>query len=232
MQSLYSATTGHRLAKRRLTYTATMLAVSSLLAMPTLAQADYLYQYTGNEFTVSTTAQTYVDLGGDNFIYIPVTTTYQARITASVYTPTLLTSSSSLADGIHFTVTGSKEYGGPITLEFPKEFPFDPSYYPQNSGVFTISSVGADNLPTGWNIGISQYIFLGGRGHLVDFSTSTALDAISGYDEPFIVFSGSLENSPGSWKVSVVPEPESYAMLLAGLGLIGYSARRRKAIKD
>lgn len=31
------------------------------------------------------------------------------------------------------------------------------------------------------------------------------------------------------WAVAVVPEPETYAMLLAGLGLIGAVARRRKA---
>ncbi|MDO8894909.1 FxDxF family PEP-CTERM protein [Nitrosomonas sp.] len=30
--------------------------------------------------------------------------------------------------------------------------------------------------------------------------------------------------------VSVVPEPETYAMLLAGLGLLGFSARRRQAV--
>lgn len=35
--------------------------------------------------------------------------------------------------------------------------------------------------------------------------------------------------SYGSFHVSVVPEPETYAMLLAGLGLIGFTARRRKS---
>lgn len=33
----------------------------------------------------------------------------------------------------------------------------------------------------------------------------------------------------GNLSVSAVPEPETYAMLLAGLGLIGFSARRRVA---
>jgi hypothetical protein len=33
----------------------------------------------------------------------------------------------------------------------------------------------------------------------------------------------------GALSVAAVPEPETYAMLLAGLGLIGFSARRRQA---
>ncbi len=40
-------------------------------------------------------------------------------------------------------------------------------------------------------------------------------------------------NSTGSWTggitVAAVPEPETYALMLAGLGLIGFSARRRQA---
>lgn len=37
-----------------------------------------------------------------------------------------------------------------------------------------------------------------------------------------------LHPSWGSFHVSPVPEPETYAMLLAGLGLMGFTARRRK----
>ncbi|MBW8892361.1 MAG: PEP-CTERM sorting domain-containing protein [Burkholderiales bacterium] len=31
------------------------------------------------------------------------------------------------------------------------------------------------------------------------------------------------------FKASVVPEPETYALLLAGLGIMGFIARRRRA---
>jgi hypothetical protein len=37
-----------------------------------------------------------------------------------------------------------------------------------------------------------------------------------------------LHPSYGSFHVNVIPEPETYAMLLAGLGLMGFMARRRQ----
>lgn len=39
---------------------------------------------------------------------------------------------------------------------------------------------------------------------------------------------GQIQYNPGTWTVASVPEPETYAMIMAGLGLMGVVARRRK----
>lgn len=58
------------------------------------------------------------------------------------------------------------------------------------------------------------------------------LDAVSA-NSPFkLTLKGALNEAgayyTGSFQVSAVPEPETYAMFLAGLGLMGGIARRRK----
>lgn len=40
-------------------------------------------------------------------------------------------------------------------------------------------------------------------------------------------FIGGLQNA-GTWSVSAVPEPSAYALMLTGLGLVGYVVSRRK----
>ena len=46
------------------------------------------------------------------------------------------------------------------------------------------------------------------------------------------VLSTSGARFDGNISLSPVPEPETYAMMLAGLGLVGFAARRRKAAKQ
>ncbi len=47
-----------------------------------------------------------------------------------------------------------------------------------------------------------------------------------GFDSTY--FANMNDFSQSSLQISAVPEPETYAMLLAGLGLLGFTARRRK----
>ena len=50
-----------------------------------------------------------------------------------------------------------------------------------------------------------------------------------GFNEQDQITSFANNRSLNVWAVSAVPEPEAYAMLLSGLGIIGYAARRRRA---
>jgi|CXWL01.1.fsa_nt_gi hypothetical protein len=64
-------------------------------------------------------------------------------------------------------------------------------------------------------------------------ATSWNVNLVNGHNYDFQV-AGMLapENLTGSYSgnlhISPIPEPETYAMLLIGLGIVGFSARRRK----
>jgi hypothetical protein len=73
---------------------------------------------------------------------------------------------------------------------------------------------GSDKLKTGESV--SWNAFGLGSSHL----------PISG--ELALHVQGTKFSPDSAWYISPVPEPETYAMLLAGLGLIGFSARSRK----
>jgi hypothetical protein len=77
--------------------------------------------------------------------------------------------------------------------------------------------------------------FSDGLGHTLNVSDSDTVDLSAKFGSTMYVgFTGATGGADADqritgFSVSAVPEPETYAMLMAGLGLVGFAARRRKA---
>jgi len=87
------------------------------------------------------------------------------------------------------------------------------------SGQFMSLSEASLNGVTGTIINIGKWSFLGIDG---TSATPLTLTLVGTTSAPSALYSGELS-------VAAVPEPETYAMFLAGLGALGFVARRRRA---
>jgi hypothetical protein len=191
-----------------------------------VAFSAYQYTYTGNTYTG--TLSQYEFNAPEPYIS---TKPISGEIFLQFTSPTLLTGAIDLDDIDGFTMAGEKnpnyetypEVKG--ALAYPGPFQ-NPTY--QTSAEFNIFSVDANGLPTNWDISISGN--LGYTRHTYpNFSSTASSDQIYGYSEYGYEWSAMLNNNPGQWNVtSVVPEPETYALLLAGLGIVGFVYKRRR----
>lgn len=99
-------------------------------------------------------------------------------------------------------------------------------------GVFDISGASASLYQNNGNANFSDDVLVGGFNFDSTAITQT-FDAI-GIGSYFYKVSGHVDGPFGgsyllSSHIVPVPEPETYAMLLAGLGLIGFSLRNRRS---
>lgn len=203
------------------------LSSLTLIGFSSLSYSAYQYTYTGN--TITGTLSQYEFDAPEPYISTKEIT---GEIFLQFTSPTLLSGPIDINDIDGYTMAGERipnfetypEVKG--TLAYPGPFQ-TPGY--QTFGDFNIFAVDANGLPTDWNISIGADLGIT-RHTYPNFSTTTFSDRFNGYSEYGYEWSAELTNNPGQWQVtSVVPEPESYAMMLAGLGLMGVVAKRRKS---
>lgn len=116
----------------------------------------------------------------------------------------------SFTDRISFSVLSSSDLVGTISGTSFKNFTL--SAFDLYTSSNTLVSTGSfDNLAGKASVGFISDSGLTGNYYLLVSGTT----------------SGGTYN--GNISLSPVPEPESYAMMLAGLGLMGFVARRRRA---
>ncbi|MDO9011164.1 MAG: FxDxF family PEP-CTERM protein [Gallionella sp.] len=178
------------------------------------AFADYFYTYTGNGFD-SFNNLTIPNLFSTNnsVIFSFSTSTLYENTTIPISDITSWYAS----DGLHHfsSTTGGKSFDN-----FPTMFFLTNSSGNIESWFFLAESTMTPSFPL---VGIN--------------SSSTSIPdkpsdrvQVNPYPGDIGFYSGRTEKL-GIWSVSTVspiPEPETYAMLLAGLGLVGFMARRRK----
>jgi len=210
-------------------------SVAVVLAMLSAqAHADYKYEYTSNVFSVTE----HDIVADDNGSYYDAYVTNDAFIGLVAYSPTLLAGGYSLSGGLSFSLTryDLASGGTPLTaqtLQYPLPFS-DPNSAPGSPGnpnnvaMFNIGAVNGAGVPVDWNISIAfSYSALTARVLSRNIITSTNQDGVFGGYEGFASYAGSIAGTSGTWSVSAVPEAETYAMLLAGLGLIGMFIRKK-----
>jgi hypothetical protein len=200
-----------------------------LAVFSSTSYSAYQYTYYGNTIT-GTFTQYHPDLPEP--YNTPTVSEFTGAVFVQFVSPTLLTGPIDMANIDSFMMGGETTPGfsgnGSIIGNWVYPYPYQVPAY-SNYGEFAINSVDANGLPTDWNIKM-----FGNEGYTrhtyYNFETTPYLDKIYGYSEYGSEWSGEIAMNPGQWKVtSVVPEPETYVMLLAGLGLVGFVYKRRRS---
>ncbi|HEY6133697.1 MAG TPA: PEP-CTERM sorting domain-containing protein [Rubrivivax sp.] len=145
-----------------------------------------------------------------------VPTTGSLDITTANQIGILFNATEPNGDGINVTDLTLKFYesDGTFIGAIDGSFDFD-STVPGNGGAGFVFVVAADQQSE-----VNGFLEQGGAGTTLALEAST--QSFAGGAETFLIYN--LASPP----VAAIPEPGTYAMLLAGLGAIGFVARRRR----
>lgn len=202
------------------------------LSLP--AHAVYEYRYTGPVFTMTTQHLPW-DIGdpseGKSFS--------EQRISAWLYSDTPLSAGATLADVRSISMAWLPAVGAPqqrIDYPFVPDWPIDPMAPPGSPGnpfvgaEINIAAVDANGLPTTWALSIGRDVVNPtGRHDYITLSSSNLQDAVDGGYEAFVGYSGQSSGAAGVWQLAVaVPEPQTWLLMLGGIGAIGLLLRRRR----
>jgi hypothetical protein len=214
---------------------AAALGTAALLALASApAAAEYYeYTYTGNLFT--RTSEDYFSLPGDpsggrtfTLVSISAVVTANAPLSGNV----------TLADvrGFSISMKSPDPFGPNVTLDYPWPPPIDcpGCATPHFTASLGMSDFNFLNQPASWDMSINTTTFYPtGRMGWLTLSTSRARDMLDGGYESIYGESGGLINSPGVWAMAVVvPEPATYASMMAGVALLAGLARWRRTRRD
>ena len=136
---------------------------------------------------------------------------------AGTFYATYLGNESGFTNGFTFGMAGSLLESNTLGQTISMSVGTGPVGFSFYDGFATFANGATSSLPLGFAIMNGSSLSYGPFDYILGFNDSFRGDA--DYDD-FVV---------GVRFVSAVPEPETYAMLLAGLGLMGFTARRRKA---
>ena len=155
--------------------------------------------------------------GAATLFYDTVTNTY----TFSLFAFGLSTATSGTVTGAHIHAQASTSQNGPVRI-FLDTAPFT-FLTPQNSPLMLPGTLSIG----GGNVAAPVALIPAGNGNLAQ-SFLAVLQAGNAYVNVHTTTNGSGEIRGQLFQVAIVPELESYAMMLAGLGSLGFIARRRR----